>query len=64
MGVAIFGDETHGREVLEPASELSQALFVEVQEFDTDTAAFRRIFGPTKRAPSGEMGKRSLCEGK
>ena len=40
MGVAVLGDEANRSEILEPARELSQALFVEVEECDTDAAAF------------------------
>jgi hypothetical protein len=37
--VAVLGDEANSSEVLEPARELSQALFVEVAEFDTGVTA-------------------------
>ena len=40
VGVAVLGDEANRSEILKPARELSQALFVEVEECDTDAAAF------------------------
>jgi len=43
---------------------LNEACFIEMQEFDTDAAAFWTIFAPAKSAPSGEVCERSLCEGK
>jgi hypothetical protein len=39
VGVAVLADEAKRSAVLEPACELSQALFVEVEESDTGAAA-------------------------
>ena len=61
MGVAIFGNEADGSDVVKPARELNQACFIEVQEFDTDTAALWSIFAPAKSAhPSRWDGENNL----